>query len=139
MPTWRDQLRHIGRKYTTAEYTLLITAATEWLETGYCTRKDEYKRREKNLREAFGEMYTTPILEDPLVAQQRMQQRELVHSAGGSVIPGVTGKTGVNPMDAFGSHVIGGVIMRPKSRASRSPSISPVQSRTSSPVQKMRK
>mmetsp|Transcript_15116 Transcript_15116/g.25205 ORF Transcript_15116/g.25205 Transcript_15116/m.25205 type:complete len:533 (+) Transcript_15116:92-1690(+) len=69
---WREQLRYIGRKYTTAEYTALIENAQHWLDSSYSIRKDEYRKKEKTLREAFGEMYTTHILEDPLVAQQRI-------------------------------------------------------------------
>eukprot|EP00598_Pedospumella_elongata_P000246 CAMPEP_0185016922 /NCGR_PEP_ID=MMETSP1098-20130426/100628_1 /TAXON_ID=89044 /ORGANISM="Spumella elongata, Strain CCAP 955/1" /LENGTH=167 /DNA_ID=CAMNT_0027546149 /DNA_START=968 /DNA_END=1469 /DNA_ORIENTATION=+ len=99
IPSWREQLRHIGRKYTTPEYQLLLTAAIEWLDTGYCIKKEEYKRREKALRESFGEMYTTHILEDPVVAQQRMAQRERAHSAGNNNKPST-------PYDSFGAHVM---------------------------------
>jgi hypothetical protein len=65
----------------TAEYAALITAATDWLENAYCTRKDEYRKREKTLREAFGEMYTTRILEDPAVAQGRAPSAHGGHRA----------------------------------------------------------
>jgi len=123
-------LRNIGRKYTTPEYQLLLTAAIEWLDTGYCIKKEEYKRREKALRESFGEMYTTHILEDPVVAQQRMAQRERAHSAGNNNKPST-------PYDSFGSHVVGGISMGPP--RSRSPSNSPTQSRVSSPQHTMRK
>lgn len=96
IPAWKEQLRHIGRKYMTPEYAALITQANEWLETAYCTRKDEYRKREKNLREAFGEMYTTRILEDPAVAQGRAPSAPAANQKQGqlSLKPGTAGGGG---------------------------------------------
>jgi hypothetical protein len=124
---WREQLRHIGRKYMTAEYAALIAAATEWLETGYCTKREEYRRREKTLREAFGEMYTTHILDDPAAAQGRAPSAhghgqglsKLAAAAAGGSIGSKTVSHAPRPTSP------GEPIMR---ASSKSPSTSPITS-----------
>ncbi len=125
-------MRHIGRKYMTAEYAALIAAATEWLETGYCTKREEYRRREKTLREAFGEMYTTRILDDPATAQGRAPsahghgpghggqgQSKLAAAALGGSVGSKTVSHAPRPSSP------GGTILR---AASKSPSTSPITS-----------
>ena len=134
IPSWREQLRHIGCKYMTPDYAQLITSATEWLDTAYCTQKKEYRKREKTLREAFGEMYTTRILEDPEVAQGRVPTPSGGRPVGklgmGAFSPGRPG----SPENSSSVRLLGsvacGVVMRPPSQSTLS---SPSHSRASSP------
>jgi hypothetical protein len=114
----------------TAEYAALITAATEWLDTSYCIKREEYRRREKALREAFGEMYTTHILDDPAAAQGRAASAH-----GGSVASKSAAASGGSIASKSVTHAPrptspGGPIMRPPSRSpSNSPNSSPQGSR----------
>lgn len=117
----------------TPEYAALITAASDWLESGYCTRKDEYRKREKALREAFGEMYTTHILDDPAEAQNRMR----VPSAGQGVKN--SGPGGGSRPNSPPRGVGGEFKDLLKLRKAGSPTTSPSQSQNSSPQPLLRK
>jgi hypothetical protein len=62
MPQWREEIHHIERFYMKPENLQLLKSTEDWLETAFCTIITIYQMKMKQLLDAFGDLYTSDVL-----------------------------------------------------------------------------